>query len=225
MTYLPPDIPPTKYQRYPNINDAMMRLVETMVRYNGNGYQNEPLYVITNNGGLLRGMFPLKGIDVDFEPNDAQVVISSPPLGFINFNGGSWYVSRSPTRNQKQGVCLKRLRAFDAHQTPKNLQFQADNAFLKAISKTINGIYPSYSDAEIMTKETRGLSFDRFWALGATSDPGLRVLQYKDMKVATLFVQDKRFLFVPDFLTSSKRGYLETKIGGNYVFSAARSFG
>lgn len=159
--------------KFRSAGDLSMRLCQSFIRYKG-----EPVYVLdsVHSSKIVDCMY-LKdggkavafGVDVD----DDDVDISSPPLGYINYNG-NWHLSRLSERRQKQGLDIRRALARNAFQGKVNAHNVLGGGVTSWLDlrKTILGEYPTFEKAlEYGTPFARRFSID-------IAEDNTRILSY-----------------------------------------------
>lgn len=151
--------------RYDSQNDVRMRLNGTIVRW-----RTEPI-IVSDYGEdlLLKGKRLSNGRTLPdlIHSSDEDLDISSPPLGYLNYNGRAYYVQRIPIRKQLQGFHPDVATIFSesASDTPENTYSLIKS---KHMADTIKNIYPNgYESLQALLKSKNVLSiaFHRRWAL------------------------------------------------------------
>lgn len=129
---------------------AQMYLVDSIIRY-----KNKPIFIkdvqktergykLTYHylGSLEFQMVFIPNKDINFNP---------VPLGFLNKNKKSYYISRIPCRTWKIGLCLRNMSVVNILDSNEKIRIKIDS---KEISDTIIGKYPSYDESyEFLKKE------------------------------------------------------------------------
>lgn len=135
--------------RYLRAEDARMRLGGSICRY-----KNSPVMVSADvNADMIANVYPLREFHTKkaFPVNlstDPDLDVSSPPLGYINYNlkeGRVAYLSRKPERQQKQGMCESNTNAYFMTDTAPARWRVHD--FSSSIADMIENKYPSVQDA------------------------------------------------------------------------------
>lgn len=104
--------------------DLRQRLDSGVVFYRGIPY----IYSLRDEAGVAR-LYSLKNSSefITVHPKDPEIDIRSPKIGFVNYKGRAYYLTRYPHRMYKQSFCLRSVRALDVAAnieitTPMNLQ-------------------------------------------------------------------------------------------------------
>jgi hypothetical protein len=132
---------------------AYSRLVNTLVRHNGEAV-------------LVREV--LGDLDCIVERLDTKNIhtvhlddleLKSPPLGFVNFEGQCYYLTRKPMRNDwRQGV---RRNSVSAIRNGREMSIP-----IQAISKCVDGKFPTRSSAlASLRKGVREVAISRDYSL------------------------------------------------------------
>lgn len=174
--------------KYEHLDDASMRLRNTVVRYKG-----DPVYITNIRPGtgdeIFRVYFqplPVKKVDgfiaprkVRLGPDGPEFVeeaeeerryissrnfdISPFKMGYVNDPKGAAYCSRLPTRKQQQGLCAEN---FGASSVGGNFNF---NSFLSCpgVVDMVHGRYPSLAEAQRLLAEKQSplIAFHRDFAI------------------------------------------------------------
>jgi len=182
---------------YENIHDAQMRLSGTVVLYDG-----DPVYIRDigqkDPGDPKDDVFRVYAEKLPRTGRDnlaeMRKFISSKkfdmapfPMGFINRGGYAYYATRTPRRQQKQG--LSEGTFFTT--VPGFENEKAGLSFGNAVQSRefvdcIKGVYPSMEDAvkSIISGEAKSVGISRTYALvGDRSLDGLIYLYHKSEKV------------------------------------------
>lgn len=153
--------------RYDRGSDVIMRLHDTVIRYRG-----KPVHVKALSEESL--FVKIKYLDKNkFETehvhsSDIDLDISSPPLGYLNANRYAFYVSRIPTRKQKQGFCTEVSNYFVESINGHNELNVTKYFYDKPLYDTITNHYPTGPQAlEIILskKDINSIAFHRKFAL------------------------------------------------------------
>lgn len=171
--------------KYEHLEDAVMRLKNTIVRYKG-----EPVYITDLRNGTKDEIFrvyfkPLPMRDA-FEPRKVVLDKNGRPafaddveeerkyisskffdiapfkLGYVNREKGAVYCARLPNRVQKQGLSSENFTA----KAPDGFNF---NSFLncKGVLDMVNGKYPTLQEAQRQLAEKKSplVAFSREFAI------------------------------------------------------------
>ena len=100
--------------RYPTINDASLRLWNSIIRYNNEFYWCSPPKTDSDNASnrvclydLATGLYTKSVL-----ANDALLDVASPALGWMMVGDHPIFICRAPYRKQKQGVSNECLQYF-----------------------------------------------------------------------------------------------------------------
>lgn len=201
--------------RYDSAHDANMRLAKTIIRFNGS-----PVFVKECLPDMWVVCWDTIENSTDFmvHCNDKRLDISSPPLGFINYNSSAIYSMRNATRSQKQGIDATRLAYLDVYNGPR--AFNASGDLLMQIGCAIRSEYPDFLEG--MHGAKRGFAISRTWGFCITKDKNVLIAFHKQYPVALLRVPENRFIFQKGELTKIRRESLQNvlvkkgKPGANY---------
>ena len=150
-------------------NYADSRLNGTVVRLNGEGF-----YVLSvHRGGTVAGKM-LKHLAEDGKHMEVHVMdldVSSPPLGFVNYEGYACYVVRIPRRDDwRQGLRSRSLKSL----TGINMRDMS----LRHLTQCIEDVYPTLEEARVMAKDRHSVAWHRHWAIAGDGE-----LFYRSMGV------------------------------------------
>lgn len=201
--------------RYPNANDAQMRLSNGFVRF-----KDEVVWLMEVDGGYLHAMTYDSKFHGHIHMNDSRIDISSPPLGWVNTRDyGPLYARRNPARQQKQSFGFE-LGYFDApfawESKTIRLNHEAGPNVL-TVGRTIDGVFPSLQECIGLP---RGGAFSRDWAIAREKKGRGTLLLHNNLGVGYFYPEHKKFVFLPNELTKTRmKGITEQiqKSGGNYA--------
>ncbi len=146
--------------RYDIPSDVNMRLHNTICRFKGKPvlvqHREETLMVNLHCTDTKKILFR------DVHSSDADLDISSPPLGLTNHGQVSIFISRYPHRRQKQGLDISAL-----HFSPLS-GLSATTPNMQNIASTISGDYPSFDSVlkNMHSDSYRSCAWDRHFAFG-----------------------------------------------------------
>lgn len=196
--------------RYDNPTDANMRLKGTLIRYRG-----QAAYVTSINDNLYLTLELLykKALSHDYifvHSSDIDVDISSPPLGWANFENTPLYLMRTAKNSQKQGINPSSMMFFSPLRGSRSMGRFSFNAHseLYSIGDCIDGDFPSFEKA---TTSGNGAAFDRDWAVFNPRPRHQSRFYSVYHKTVCVGVYDKktgRFLFRLGRLTKTRRASL-----------------
>ena len=208
-TYIPPGegrLLQGEAARYDSSHDANMRLAGTLLRYKGEPFYCKGLWDDEETVGKVSGYFPLGAPgDVLIAYNDADLDVSSAPLGFANFPTTGMYLTRAMSRNQAQGVVVQRLTGKDLT-TNSWSGVHAGSATIKCVAATIAGRYPSL-DSILYSKKSGG--FTRHWGIGCSQDPKVWVLYNRTLPVGFFIPEENLFLLEKASVTEKLKESLQ----------------
>lgn len=154
--------------KYESLEDARMRLRNTVVRYKG-----DPVLVLdvlppaSAEDGIYR--IHAKTIPVSGSSDEMRKFISSKyfdisafRMGYVNHPKGAFYCSRIPTRQQKQGLSAETFKGVDNH--GKGINFSTFTA-TKEVINMVNNDYPSFSLAKRALAKCPSVAFSRDFCL------------------------------------------------------------
>lgn len=186
-----------EHKRYNNANDAWMRLGNTFVQFDGQIFYT--LEIESNQE--ITAHDPSKGGSiVKFNANDDRLDLTSLKLGFVNRLGDTkpTYLSRTPMRQQKQGVDLERLRFFCVDKgTPTHLS--ADGQLKSGVMRLFANEFPRLMDIKSST------AFSKTWAVRTTSDKAIKGVFHRTNPVGVFIESEKLFIFPEGSLTELRR--------------------
>lgn len=153
--------------KYKDVGYARDKLVETLVRYNG-----QPVIVGNIDGRGKANIYKVFGNHTYIDVKYGDLELEPVSLGNINFNGGVAYASRIPKRRDwRQG-----LRNNNMHISQVIDGFGRNTIRLTSteLGKTIIGSYPSIETCveSITCGEAKGMAFSRFFSVGSKSPKG-----------------------------------------------------
>lgn len=159
------------------------RLVGTILRI-----KEEPIIIqgakFYRNKVKISATYLVSGLAV--EVNSEEINFESPPLGYVNYGKGAYYVVRKPMRNDwKQGI------------RPGNIAFINQEGFYdiphREFGNTILGRYPSFALSKSLVEDSNyeKVAFSRDFSLGKD-----KLFWYKGIVVG---VYDKMVTLDRDF--------------------------
>jgi len=144
--------------KYETTEEVKFRLENTVVLYDG-----EPVYINRVEDGaelgeVARVFFTKLPLD---DRRETRKFLSSRkfdlapfPMGYMNYNKDAIFVTRSPIRQNRQGLCVHTVRTTTIDGG------RADIGFIRMISDQgftdmVKGVYPSFPDAvDLMEEES-----------------------------------------------------------------------
>lgn len=193
-------MPLTEPLRYDSPQDAIRRLYNTLVIYDGH-----PVFVTGIEGDLTAVAFQLDATDhptIRFHTSDTLLDLESPKIGWANFPNPS-YLLRNVHRQFAQGIDLRKLEVFSPGNSvlSRGIFFKRTSELMPIVDSILNN-FPSVA---VAAKAPRGLAFDRDWAFIPTQSKNLRTV-YSDFRaVATFDVRTGVFSFAPHMLTKTRQ--------------------
>lgn len=157
-------------------DDANMRLSRTIIRKAG-----IPIYVSEFTSPTDFRYYELlnreQGHTEEASLTDEDVDIKPVPLGYVNFQGQSHYLSRQPRRRYKQGLDVESLHAG------RHCRDRRQVLFSQSFIDTVMGNWPSFEECHqaVNRFSLTSLAFDREWAVGMEGR-----LLYKGDKVGSI---------------------------------------
>lgn len=137
---------------YEDLEYAYNRLLRTVILVKG-----EPAYIFAE-GKRLFSTNLLTRITEPFFLKETPHDIRPVPLGFVNLKQeeACLYVSRSPSRQWKQGLSTESIRSSS------NLVISKRDLLVSSdLGECIAGVYPSLKEAAILAKNGRPVAFSR----------------------------------------------------------------
>jgi hypothetical protein len=154
--------------KYETVEDASMRLRNTVVLYKG-----DPVYITRLERGTEDEIFRVYYRPLPLKPGDeaeARKFISSKyfdiapfRMGYLNdLKNGAYYCKRSPNRIQKQGLCGENFvaRTHNGKGIPFNVFITNPEVVLM-----INNVYPTLTQAIKALEKSPGVAFSRDFCL------------------------------------------------------------
>jgi hypothetical protein len=186
--------------QYENLNDAQMRLANTIVLYDG-----DPVYItqvgMKEEGDPKDDTFRVYASPLPYAAHrgakgEMRKFISSKKfdmapfeMGFMNLNGVAYYCSRLPRRQQRQGLSSGTFSCIPVG-APHVGALRLENVIAQQeFVDCIKGKHPSYADAVRLIErgEAGSVAFARCFALVQDVDmPELVFLYHKKEKVGFL---------------------------------------
>lgn len=164
---------------YDSAEQAQLRLGQTIV-----GYDGKPVYVHRVNKAeelecsLMNRMEALITVAL----NDPKLNINKFPLGYVNVRNRAVYLSRSPMRQQRQGLCRQNVLVKNA----AGVNF-LDVAKTPGFVDAWTNVYPTIKDCLNqfdINPDLKSMAFNRRWALYQDKDLGFFELLYRGERVA-----------------------------------------
>lgn len=190
--------------RYVSNHDLCQYLSGTIVRYKGLPYMFE---VDEDNYAHLYDMVTGEPKVEKIRPDDADLDISSPDLGYMNVETGVQYVYRNTARYYKQGICNYNIK-FSGIDGKNNYPGSINSKWLKAC---LLGDYPSLDVAlKIITDpddKRNEIAISRDVAL-QYRDSGIILIYLKAKEVASFSVNTKKVSLPTSELTWILERYL-----------------
>lgn len=155
--------------KYETLEDARMRLRNTVVLYEGQPVLIREIARSDKAGDdIFRVLFdnlPTKKGGVDFEEQAKRKYISSKhfdiapfKMGYVNSPNGAFFCSRIPNRMQKQGLCGENFRGTDNYGNAINF---ATFLNTKEVLAMVRGDYPSFAGAVKALGKSDSVAFSR----------------------------------------------------------------
>lgn len=167
---------------YDSAEQTKMRLGGTIVMYDG--FPAVVNAVTPDNRLQLVGL--PKGRDAFMcNVNDDKLNFQDFKLGYVNYSGVAGYLTRSPMRQQQQGISDRNIK-MPKEFVEKNVRFN----YLKLVPEfadALRGVYPTFEET-IRRLEANGniksMAFARRFALYRDVELGYYELLYRGKKVA-----------------------------------------
>lgn len=156
--------------KYESVDDARMRLRQTVVLYEGKPVLIRDIVRSDKPGdGIFRVLFDelpsTKRAPAIPEEEPRRKYISSKyfdiapfKMGYVNAPTGAFYCSRMPNRMQKQGLCGENFQGRDNH---GNVITFATFLSTKEVPAMIRGDYPSFANAVRALAKAPSVAFSR----------------------------------------------------------------
>jgi hypothetical protein len=191
--------------QYESVNDANMRLGNTIVLYDGKPVYIREVGALGEGEGANGDIYRVYIKNLPISPTDRgayeRKFISSKkfdlapfPMGFMNLNEHAVYLSRAPKKQQKQGLSEGTLSAVTVGDPlgQQRIRF-ADLLNKKEFADCISGNYPNVREAtRLIEAGAQSVAFSRCFAMARdTALPELIYLYHKKDKVG--FIMDGAF--------------------------------
>ena len=187
---------------YESVNDANMRLGNTIVLYDG-----KPVYVREvgaigegegKNGDIFRVYVKELPLTAEDRGNYDRKFISSKkfdlapfPMGFMNHNGKAIYLSRAPKKQQRQGLSEGTLSSYTLGDTTGSRAVRFNDLLrMTEFTDCISNKYPNVREAtRLVEAGADSVAFSRVFAIARDASlPELIYLYHKKDKVG--FIMD-----------------------------------
>lgn len=202
--------------RYEHSGDVQMRLKNSIVRY-----KNRPFYVDYIEGLEVIGQDLESQQELRVHSSDTKLDISSPPLGWARGRKSTiWYITRQPTRSQKQGLNIQKAIYFAPKGVigpqPEEIRGYPGKYFEGYVPyvELINNTFPSFKNQ----LNCKAGVFDRGWAFVRKTD-NVYVIYNKIIPVALYLRDKKEFLFKENALTKTRKTQLEDLLTGEITLN------
>lgn len=153
--------------RYPTINDASLRLWNSIIRYNNEFYWCGPPKNDADNSSNIVCLHDLEtGLYIkSVLANDALLDVASPALGWMMVGDHPIFICRAPYRKQKQGVSNECLQYFTG-KTPDYYRLENNTLKTKEFYNMLIDKAISYNEAyKIAQKFGFGCAISREFAI------------------------------------------------------------
>lgn len=168
---------------FDNHRDASMRLVDTIVFYQGRAMMVND---ISPRALKLRGRIILTGEEVSVHQTDDDLQMHCPPVGYVNVEGDSLYFMRQPMRRWKQGIDMRALICPTAGMRARGMINE------RLLAKCLENDYPNLEQAMGMfvsrnpfkDVDKKGVAFSKHFSVRKGADGPL--LHYKGREVGVV---------------------------------------
>lgn len=199
-----------KGDKYENAEEVNFRLKDTVVLYDG-----KPVYIVRVNmpededrKEIARVFFydlPLVNRGANKETrkylSSKKFDLAPFKMGYMNYNGSAVFVSRSPIRQNRQGLS----QAVTTFTDCKGRRYEDINFNTMCHSQgfvdMVNGVYPNFKDAgELLgDKETSSIAVSRTFAFVIDHDLEALLLMHKGVRCGIALKDDKALKIPPKF--------------------------
>lgn len=187
-----------------NLDQARAYLNESIIRVNDLPVYISDVYSKNFRKFLLYFIVDKGRRNGEINLNDPKVNMAPVPLGYTNFKGDSFLLSRFPSRQWKVG--LSRYNCSIRDMSGKQRRRNYFSAFLDSANlfDTITGVYPTLQEAIsiIEKKNANNVAFNRKLAINSSGQVIFSLLED-----AVGEIKDNKIDFYPDF------EYLRRKLG------------
>jgi hypothetical protein len=175
------------------VNDLQDRVGNTICLYKGHPYHvnvvgdRVDLYKMTEYPSCLNRppVYSVPHTDPDFDWR-------SPQLGYMNYKGRVWYLTRRAARQFRQGLTAQVIEG-----SPN--RYERNWFYTKSMQDCITGVYPTYQEALEMIKNipnTTQVAFDRRLAL-VSAGTGVLHLHHRQRMIGVMYEATNRFFIIP----------------------------
>lgn len=190
---------------YDEQDNISMRLLNSVVRVG-----KTPVYVIDAGAQEIRYKSLTSGRENTINLKSPRLDLSPIPLGYVNYRGEIYYLSRMPVRKYKQGLSSESLNMNGRNGRAKDVLRS------KALAKCVLGQYPSQQEAiqRIKDGEIMGLAFSRQFAIcenggfGGGGENAELSLRFRGKAVGKITRKHDELQLLPSFI------YLQEKLTG-----------
>lgn len=179
-------------KRYPHGSDAQLRLLRTIVRWQG-----EPVYVSGVYDGTLVLVWDMKSGSQLFvvDSNDSRLDVSSQRMGFVNYGGRAYYAARRAIRSQRQGVEPSRCLHYDISKG-RMQSFDIGDDLLIEYRNMLTRRYPTVK--QIVDSDDLTGAFGPTWAIRKTGSKGWYILFHRMEAIGWFNKTNKTFSIKED---------------------------
>lgn len=177
-----------------NYDDAVKKLYGSIILYKG-----DPCYVST--GDNARSHLLLTPIGEEFfkkdkskyikvHYNSSDLDISIPTLGYLNYNGNAYYLSRSLGRINKQGISRDTIDCIPS-------RYDEDMFYSSSMIDLLKGIYPTFDEALQRIKEVNGPCSVAFHKHLAIHFQGNHTISYRARSIGSFNLKTRSISIFP----------------------------
>ncbi len=199
-----------KGDKYETAEEIKFRLENSVVLYN-----NKPVYICRIGNvereeakELARVYFWELPLSLKVEAKETRKFLSSRhfdlspfPMGYMNHGGGAFFVSRTPIRQQRQGLAVGNTVFLDVKgRRPEGMGFN-EMCRSPGFLSMVEGKYPSFAEAGDMMNDLKvsSVAISRSFAFLIDNDLEALMLIHRGIKCGLSMKGDKLIKVAPKF--------------------------
>lgn len=188
---------------FSNASDIRQKLNGTVIQYKG-----EPYYATADGETETIFLSPIDGKDkksITTDPDDKALDISSPALGFTNYDEACYYVGRVPHRRSVQGLSESNMHMYSI--TGEQVPFKSNFFAAPRMRQCILGEYPAFAQVlkrflNASPSKELSAAFARQFALRKPKGTQNIILHHRFMPIAEYDRAGERFTLIPTYNNS-----------------------
>lgn len=188
--------------KYETAEEVKFRLENTVVLYDG-----KPVYInrVSVPGPedideVARVFFKELPFDLKDREKEVRKYLSSKKfdlapfrMGYMNHPNGVFFVSRTPLRQNRQGLSAGVVKLFDVKGEKSNWVSFSDMISCQGFSDMVNNVYPDFKQAGEVVGDgkTDSVAISQSFAFAVDKDLDALILHHKGVKCGLAFPGDK----------------------------------